>query len=503
MPAWENPRKLQSWKAIAGYFDCDERTAKRWERERGLPVHRAPGGKRSGVFAYHSELDAWLQSGGSEESLYFSALAKEKAPEVRDVPSVTAESQIGSRLASAPISAHPQSGRRLAPGSWPVWISASVAISILAVAAFLIHRYQHSTTLESSRVGALSSALRHVPAPGAEELYLRGRYFWNLRTVDSLSKAIDAYTQAIVKDPSYAEAYAGLAESYDLLPQFANANLAGAFARAENAADRAIELNPKLAAAHRAKAFALFFWDWDIPGSDAEFQRALALDPKSAETHHWYASTLLNRLEGAESVRQIDEALRLSPTSAAIATDAALIHADFGDNLNASMRALQEMEQTQPNLLTPSSFLAGINFAKGDYPAYLAELRRIASITHHPDDIAAADGAVRGWARAGKAGMLEAMISIRRAAFDRGTETGFGLGQTYLMLGRPKEALPYFKASLDEHFILLMTMQNCDWAKKLSNDPSYAALFALIRDRMHGSNTAQPLVTPISFRLPQ
>ncbi len=283
-------------------------------------------------------------------------------------------------------------------------------------AALLIHRHSRTDLLESSRVPTSSSTLRHVPALGAEELYLRGRYFWNLRTADSLSKAIDAYMQAIVKDPSYAQAYAGLAESYDLLPQFSRAELGEAFGRAKNAADKAIELDPNLAAAHRAKAFALFFWDWDIPGSDSEFQRALTLDPNSAETHQWYASTLLNRLESAESMRQIDEALRLNPTSAAIATDAALIHEEFGE-FNAGKRRLLELEQTQPTLLTPSYFLKAIDFAQGDYPAYLAELRRIASITRNPDDIAMADGAGRGWARTGKAGMLEGM--------DQDSEDGF------------------------------------------------------------------------------
>lgn len=160
--------------------------------------------------------------------------------------------------------------------------------------------------------------------------------------------------------------------SCDLLPQFAHDDLAGAFARAEGAAERAIQLNPTLAASHRARAFALFFWDWDIPGSDTEFRRALALVSDSAETHQWYASTLLNRLEGAECLRQIDEAHRLSPMSAAIAADDALMHEEFGNDPNVAMRRLQEIEHTQPSLLPSSYFLEQIDFAKGNYPAYLA-----------------------------------------------------------------------------------------------------------------------------------
>ena len=92
--------------------------------------------------------------------------------------------------------------------------------------------------------------MQPLPAPGAEALFLQGRYFWNLRTSDGLNKAIDAYTRAIVKDPSYADAYAGLAETYQFLPQFGNADLGESLTKAKDAADRAISLDPNLAAAH-------------------------------------------------------------------------------------------------------------------------------------------------------------------------------------------------------------------------------------------------------------
>jgi len=492
----ETAQKLGSWKSIANYFDCDQRTAKRWERERGLPIHRAPGGKRSAVFAYSSELESWLRTGIQKQGLRSRTTVPETNSEEGNALPLGIETGGVSEGQSALVSPRALTSRR-----WPIRIAAIAAVLLLAV--LLSDRDRHAASLESSSFHALSGSVRHVPVAGAEDLYLQGRYFWSLRTADSLSKAIDAYTEAIVKDPSYAEAYAGLAETYDLLPQFAHDDLARAFTRAKGAADRSIELNPDLAAAHRAKAFALFFWDWDIPGSEAEFQRALALDPNSAETHQWYASTLLNRLEGAECLKQIDEALRLSPASAAIATDAAFMHEEFGDDPDGSFRRLQELEQTQPTLLTPSYFLMTIDFARGDYQEYMAELHRIASITRQPDDIAMANAATRGSALGGKAGILRETVVVQKKAFERGTEPGFRLGQTYLLLGRPEEALPYFKASLDEHFILLITMQDCEWSKKLSTDPDYAALFAQIRKRMHGWRTSHPHVVPVAFRLPQ
>lgn len=97
--------------------------------------------------------------------------------------------------------------------------------------------------------------------------------------------------------------------------------------------------------------------------------------------------------------------------------------------------------------------------------------------------------------------MLGEIIGLQKEAFKRGTEPGFWVGQTYLLLGEPEEALPYFKASLDEHFILLISMQDCDWAKKLDPYPGYADLYAQILQRTHGQ-IAHPSVIPQSFRLP-
>src|ERR1700735_4378250 len=89
----ETAQKLVSWKSIASYFDCDERTAKRWERERGLPVHRAPGGNRSAVFAYSSELDSWLRAGVQTQVSHSPTEAHEPISEDRGPLSVAIESR--------------------------------------------------------------------------------------------------------------------------------------------------------------------------------------------------------------------------------------------------------------------------------------------------------------------------------------------------------------------------------------------------------------------------
>jgi tetratricopeptide (TPR) repeat protein len=499
-PVQESPGVLAGWKGIAAYFGCNVRTVRRYEEERGLPVHRAPGKKGSTIFARASELDAWLESREKEQRLAPAQLTSRTVRPSDDLP------QNNSPSAEVTLPAAASSGEQLAKQAsflrWRPWVFAASAFLIsTAVLFWRVGNHQTASATTFSQLDA-SNARPHVPAPGAEDLFLRGRYYWNLRTADGLAKAIDAYTQAIVADPSYAEAYAGLAESYDLLPQFGQADLGDSLRKAELAADRAIELNPNLAAAHEARAFALFYRDWDIAGSDAEFRKALALDPNSAQIHQWYASTLEDRLEGAECLKQIDAARRLSPASAAIAADAALFHANFGE-FDAGMKALKEIEQTQPTLATPSDFLEALDFATGNYPAYVADARRYASITRAPNDVALADAVARGWAQGGRTGLLQARARALKAAFDRGAESGYELGQTLLLLGRPKDALPYFRDAANRRYILLITAPQCPWAKTLARDPGYAALFAQVQERLHGGYVAHPAVIPVKLRLPE
>ena len=503
-PDPENQAVLASWKKIAAYFGCNVRTAKRWEQERGLPVHRVPGKRGSTVFARASELEAWLELGEGQDrldhALFKHVTSGQQADVARNISENTSKSTGPDSHPSTSFNA-PQANQ---PSflRWRPWALGALLLLVFAATLFWKVGNHKAAALTASSQPAAFRARPYLPSPGAEELYERGRYFWNLRTRESLTKAIDAYTQAILRDPSYAEAYAGLAESYDLLPQFAGADLGESLTRAENAADRAIALNPNLAAAHRAKAFALFYWDWDIAGSKAEFERALELDPGSAQTHQWYAGTLQCTSEGAEAIRQIDQAVRLEPTSPAIVADAALLHADFGD-FKSGVRDLRDIEQSQPTLASPAQFLSVLDFATADFPAYVDDLRRLAAITHAPDDIALAGAVEQGWARGGKTGLLEARADALKAAFDHGRGTGFLLGQSLLLLGRNQQALFYFKASLDRHAVQLVGIEHFPWAKKLSSDPGYAALISEIHQRVHEAASSQPEQAQIAFELPQ
>lgn len=155
----------------------------------------------------------------------------------------------------------------------------------------------------------------------AYDLYLKGRYYWNKRTAQGFQQAVECFTQAVAKDPTYARAYAGLADSYALMSAYYVAPPGEVIPKARAAALKALELDEKLADAHVSLALIAQNYDWDWQTSEKEFRRAIALDPNYATAHHWYAEhlALLGRFD--EAFREMPRARELDPLSLIIQTD--------------------------------------------------------------------------------------------------------------------------------------------------------------------------------------
>lgn len=160
-----------------------------------------------------------------------------------------------------------------------------------------------------------SSALLAPRSYEAYDLYLKGRYYWNKRTPQGFQEAIDYFLQALAKDPNYAPAYAGLADSYALMSAYYVAAPGEIIPKARAAALKALELNEDLADAHVSLGLIAQNYDWDWQTSEREFQRAIALDPNYATAHHWYAEhlALLGRFD--EAFTEMQRARQLDPLS--------------------------------------------------------------------------------------------------------------------------------------------------------------------------------------------
>ncbi len=171
-------QRLDSWKEIASFFDRDERTVKRWEKQRGLPIHRVPGGERSGVFAYPEELAAWLQSAPSHD--FADAVRHDNAlPNVKSLGIPLDESGTVSPTKPSPP---PVVGLKRRPKTFLIWGVA--ALIFVSAAGLLIFKHQIHQAAQASATNPSSRAVNAE----AEDLYLKGRFYWNKRTPDDLNK---------------------------------------------------------------------------------------------------------------------------------------------------------------------------------------------------------------------------------------------------------------------------------------------------------------------------
>lgn len=182
------------------------------------------------------------------------------------------------------------------------WIVVGAATALLVVTATL------TMTARTPREAPISDQ--------AHEAYLKGRHHWNRRTVPDFQKAVDYFRAATEHDPRYAQAWAGLADSYNFL---------GQAPRARIAATRALEIDPTCAPAHAALGNAALFHDYDWVAADRAFHRAIELDPSYATAHHWRAFLLVSQRRFNEARQAIELARKLDPLSKAITTDVGMI----------------------------------------------------------------------------------------------------------------------------------------------------------------------------------
>jgi TolB-like protein/Tfp pilus assembly protein PilF len=266
-------------------------------------------------------------------------------------------------------------------------------------------------TLQAKLTGLEAHAIAKRPTanPEAHELYLKGRFFWNKRTGGDLLRAVEQFIAAIEKDPDYALAYAGLADSYVLLPGYAGAPSEEAMPKAKAAAVKALELDDTLAEAHTSLAMALFLGELDFKRSAAEYERAIALNPNYATAHHWYSNTTLSALQQWERVfAEADRAVELDPLSL-------IINADRGGNFIAARRyddaiaALHKTLQMDDRFANAHMLLGQALQFKGDLAAAIPEFTRATQLD--PDDTGVLAQLGQALARAGRRSEAEEILA--------------------------------------------------------------------------------------------
>jgi TolB-like protein/DNA-binding winged helix-turn-helix (wHTH) protein/Tfp pilus assembly protein PilF len=208
----------------------------------------------------------------------------------------------------------------------------------------------------------------------AYDLYLKGQYFWNKRTVDGFQRAIEYFQQALAKDPNYARAYAGIADSYALIGGYSGAPQTEFEPKARAAALRAVEIDDSLPEAHTALALIVQNYDWDWQTAEKEFRRAIELNPNYATAHHWYAEHLMWLGRFDEAFQESERARQLDPLSLIIATDnaAILYYSRQYDRAIERFRAVREMDPS----FSHAGMIRGAYAQEGMFADVLAEIKK-------------------------------------------------------------------------------------------------------------------------------
>ena len=439
-------RRLDSWKEIAQFFGRDERTVRRWEERRGLPVRRVPGGGKTTVYAFVVDLETWLKQGGEAAD----------SEEPSHTPAAEADrSTPGDRFFLERI--------RTA-GATARWRVAPFVASLVIVAAAAATSWVRSTGAPHTN-------------PIAYNYYLKGEYSWQTRTSAGLAQAIADFNKSIAADPGYAPAWAGLADCYNLMPEYGGMPAAIAFPRAGKAARRALELDNSLANAHRDMAYVDFWWTHDVTEAMREFRRSLELNPRSAQGHHWYATALEMTGDDRHALAEIGEAEDLAPGSTAVLLDKGLLLADAG-HFDEGLQVLKQVEIAEPGIAKVHTYLSAIHHFKGDEHGALEEMRRSAELAHDGIGLAIAAAGEDGYRSGGVGEMGRRVAAEEQQLYDHGKLSPYLLAQTYAALGAPDRVFPLLSDAVNRRESNAMGLR-IEWDfRKLRHDSRFAALLA-------------------------
>jgi TolB-like protein/Tfp pilus assembly protein PilF len=302
-------------------------------------------------------------------------------------------------------------------------------------------------TLQAKLTGSEKTAISKKPTtnPEAYELYLKARFFWNKRTGADLKTAAQYFERALTADPSYGSAYAGVAQSYLLIPVFGAGAPRDFFPKAMVAAHRAIKLDETSAEGHSALAMLVLF-DFKFKESEEEFRRAIELNPNYATAHHWFGNSLLVTLgRFDEAIKEGERAVELDPLSL-------IINADLGSTLMIARRYDEAIAQLRRTLTLDGNFgyahwnLGEALYLKGDIPAAISEYEKAAALDDDPQILALLG---RAYAETGKKDKALEILGELKALGQQSFVRNYLYTIIYTGLGDKATAIDYLGKARD------------------------------------------------------
>jgi serine/threonine-protein kinase len=341
--------------------------------------------------------------------------------------------------------------------------------------------------LKKLRPKALSKSGRD---PEAYTLYLKGRYHWNKRSRESLKKGLECFDLAIGKDPKYALAHVGVADSYSMMVWNFMVAASDGLPRARDAATTALKFDPLLAEAHCSMAFVKMFYEWDWEGAEREFKRTFELNPNYAIARQWYAMELAALGRFQEGVNDTKRAVELDPLSMSINTSTALLY-----YLKRNFDAAVEQCLTTLELSTgffATHFIAGLAFEqKGNYKEAIRELETGVDLSSRLPLYLSGLGHCLA-----VAGMVSEARKIMDEIQDREKQryvSPYGMGVIHLGLGETEEALRWLELACDERVTWMIFLNIHPYFDQLRSEPRFQSMVARLKLPLtHSSDSPLP-----------
>ena len=316
-------------------------------------------------------------------------------------------------------------------------------------------------------------ATPHTQNAEAYQLYLKGRFYWNKRTEEGLTKGLAYFEQALQTDHGYALAYSGLADSYNLLGIWEFVAPQQAAQKAKEAALKAVELDPLLPEAHASLGFAKIHHDWDWSGGEAEFKQALRFNPNYEAAYRWYADALTATGRREEAIAAATRAQELDPASV-INNGSVGLELYRARRYGEALDRLQKAVEMDANYFPTHRWLAMTYLAKSMPEQALQEAQKAVTLSNN--NIQAVSDLAIAYAALGEIKNAKSILRNLEAASKSRYISSFELAAIFASLNETNKAFESLQTAYDERNYELPTLKVDSRFDNLRSDPRYADL---------------------------
>jgi TolB-like protein/DNA-binding winged helix-turn-helix (wHTH) protein/Tfp pilus assembly protein PilF len=338
---------------------------------------------------------------------------------------------------------------------------------------------------------------RYTDNTAAYELYLKGRYWWNKRTVGALNKAIEYFEQAIALSPNYALAYAGLADCYNLLSILEAMPPQEAFPKARAAAVKALEIDDTLAEARVSLGWIKWVYDWDWSDSEREFKRAIEISPGYATAYDWYAVCLAQTGQFDLALAQLKHAQRLDPISLVIQVHTGWVHY-YSGQYDRAIEQYQRVLEMDPSYTWARVHLSQAYEQKGMYKEAIVELQQaMASSSVNHRHLA---GMAHIFAVSGRRGEARRLLGDLQVREKKQYVSPYSIALVYAGLEEKEQALAWLRKGAEQRAGRMVRLRFDHRFKNLRSDPQF--IDVLRRVNPAPLATASPALADMGQRRP-